>query len=194
MKREDELKINQEVNKPGATIQYCTGPDEGMMKSMVGRDKIKGETVIFLGIGLGIQKIYQIRNTIPSNTPDPKKRSSQTIIRDGFNDNFELYLCIPDPKGSSHPTMWNLTQEEFDLAREWELVDQGMQEDLKGLAITDDGKFKACIGHGLQKMPFDFDRIILRDTYKPFIEDPVKMLEEADKSRDIFAERTKSGK
>lgn len=186
METKTESKVNQDIELAGATFQYMTGPDQGMMKSMIGRDKIKGELAVLPGLELGIQKIYEIRNTVPINSPD--KRSSQAIIRDNFDDNFELYLVRPNPKGASHAMIWSITPDEFKLAREWELVDQGMQEDLKALAITEDGKFRSVTVHGLQRPPFRVDRIAMKEGYSPFIVDPAQMLKEADKSREKFAE------
>ena len=101
-----ETKINQDFDLPEATIQYMTGPAPEMMKSMVGRDRIKGEYAILPGIELAIQKLHQIRNTVPSHSPD--KRSAQQIIRDGFGDSFDLYLNIPNPRGSSRAMIWYL--------------------------------------------------------------------------------------
>jgi hypothetical protein len=179
-----ESKVNQDVDIPGATVQYMTGPAPEMMKSMVGRDRIKGEWGILPGIELAIQKLHQIRDTVPPHSPDG--RSSQQIIRDGFGDSFDLYLNVPNPRGSSRAMIWYLTQQEFDLAHKWELIEEGMQEDLKGLAITEDGEFRSVTVNGLQRPPFVVDHVVYRDAYVPYIAPVDQMHKIADESREKF--------
>lgn len=181
-----DTKVNQDVDIPGATIQYMTGPAPEMMKSMVGRDRIKGEWAILPGIELAIQKLHQIRNIVPAHSPD--KCSAQQIIRDGFGDSFDLYLNIPNPRGSSRAMIWHLTQTEFDLAHKWELIEEGMQEDLKGLAITESGDFKSVTVNGLQRPPFVVDHVVYRDVYVPYVASVDQMHKVADESREKFLE------
>lgn len=181
----EKIKINQDVNFPGATIQYMTGPAPEMMKSMVGRDRIKGEWAVLPGIELAIQKLHQIRNTVPKHSPD--KRSAQQIIRDGFGDAFDLYLNIPNPEGSSRAMIWYLTPKEFALAHKWELIEEGMQEDVKGLAVTEeDGEFKSVTVNGLQRPPFEVDHVVYRDVYVPYVAPVDQMHKVADESRKKF--------
>lgn len=183
-------KINTEVDHPGATIQYLTGPAEPMMESMVGRAKIKGEWAVLPGFEIGIQSLDLIRDHVPDHSPD--KRSAQEIIRSGFGDVFDLLLSIPNPNGSERAMVWYLTPEEFALAHEWELIEQGMQEDVKALAITEsDGQFRAITVNALQVPPFKTDRVEYKDTYVPYVAPPEQMHKVADKSRKDFTKSKK---
>lgn len=177
-------KINQDVEVPGATIQYMTGPAEGMMESMVGRKRIKDEYAVLPGIELAIQKLHQIRAIHPPHSPDP--RSAQQVIRDNFGDSFDLILNIPNPRGSSRAMIWYLTPEEFALAHKWELIEEGMQEDLKCLAVTEDGNFKSVIVNGLQRPPFVIDHAVYRDTFQAYVAPVDQMHKFADESRESF--------
>ncbi|MFA5987540.1 MAG: hypothetical protein WC797_02735 [Candidatus Paceibacterota bacterium] len=185
-----ELKINQDVDLPGATIQYMTGPAEKMMENMVGRNRIKGEYAILPGIELAIQKLDQIRDHTPEHSPD--KRSAQQIIRDGFGNSFDLILNIPNSKGSSRAMIWYLTKQEFDLAHKWELIEEGMQEDLKGLAVTEmDGEFRSVIVNGLQRPPFIVDHAVYRETFQAYVAPVDQMHKVAEESRENFLKQGK---
>ncbi len=181
---DSKTKINQDVNIKNATVQYLTGPAEPMMESMVGRAKIKGEWAILPGFEIAIQTLDQIRNDIPPNSPD--ELSAQAIIRRNFGDTFDLLLTIPNPRGAERAMIWYLTPDEFALAHEWELIEQGMQEDIKALAITEDGEFRAVTVNGLQQPPFIVDRVVYSDTYKPYVAPVDQMHKIADESRENF--------
>jgi hypothetical protein len=184
-----ETKINQDVKVEGATVQYITGPAEAMMESMVGRAKIKGEWAIFPGFEIGIQSLEIIRDHVPSYSPDKDKRSSQQILRDNFGDKFDLLISVPNPRGAERAMIWYLTPEEFELAHEWELIEQGMQEDVKGLAITEEGEFRAVTVNALQRPPFRVDKVVYSDEYVPYVAPVDQMHQIADESREQFLEK-----
>lgn len=192
-KMDEKVKRNWDLDHPGATFQYVTGQHSEMIGKMVGRDQIKSEIGILIpGTELCIQKIPNIRDDVPENSPDT--RSSRQILTDNFDENFELYLVRPNPHNQSAGAIWYITPEEFDLARDWELVDYGCQEDFKTIAITSDGIFKAVVVHGLQKQPFNVDEVVNPETYSDFIVSKEKMLETAEKERLEYLARQKGNK
>ncbi len=191
MKTTKNEYVNMDVNLEEAVVQYVTGPNPEMIGQMVGRDRIKGEPVIMAGLDLCIQKTEHMRDTVPENSPDDRvpPRSARAIMTEGFGETFELYLVCPNPKGQSPGTLWYLTAREFDLARDWELVDYGAQEDIKTVAITDKGVFRQVIVHGLQHPPFAIDRVVTNDSFVDFSGPEDKMLQRANETREEFLKR-----
>ena len=88
--------------------------------------------------------------------------------------------------------IWYLTPEEFDLAHKGELIEEGMQEDLKGLAVTEEGEFKSVIVNGLQRPPFEVDHVVYKDVYVPYVAPVDQMHKFADESRDKFLKSQQS--
>ena len=185
------IHINKDVERDDATVQYLTGPAEAMMEHMVGRKKIKGVWAILPGFELAIQPLDMIRDTVPEHSPD--HRSALEIIRDNFGNKFDLYLTVPNPDGAEEAVVWYLTESEFDLAHEWELIEQGMQEDIRVLTITRDGNFRAAIVNGLQTPVFMEREPVYMKHYSPYIAPVDKMHFTAKESRERFVRR-RSGK
>ena len=108
------------------------------------------------------------------------EKSPREIIKNGFGNSFKLYVIRPKDGKSVHGTIWNLTREEFERTRNWELVDFGMQEDAKGMAVDSKGKQVQVETQALLKEPREIESIIEGDNYDPYIAPREAMLKTAD--------------
>jgi hypothetical protein len=160
---------------------FGTNRDLEMMENMVGRKNIKGEHAKLLGYEITIQKANQFRTDVSPTSPVPNTSPKDLILK-VWGPDFEMFTSRPNPKGVAYGTIWYLSPSEFELVREWEIVDFGCQEDAYGEAITDDGKKVRVITQSLLK-PAEIDRVISGDDYEPYIWNKKTMLEQADRVR-----------
>ncbi len=166
------------------TIKYFgfgTNRDLEMMGHMIGRNEIKGEQGRLIGYELTIQRADQFRDEIPPTSPNPKM-SPRDIIIESWGSKFEMYTSRPNPTGIIYGTIWDITPEELELVREWEMVDLGCQEDARGIAVTDNGELVEVITQSFLK-PAEIDRVIKGNNYEPYIGDKKAMLRTADQVR-----------
>jgi len=168
---------------------FGSNKDLDMMTHMVGRLDLKGEPGILFGYELCIQKTKNIRDIIPSYSPI--SISPREIIRKGFGDSFELYIARPQPDSVIKGTIWDLTVEELNLVKEWELVNYGMQEEVKAIASDLKGDIINVETQALIRPPVDVDRVIKEPDYPAYIVDKSKMLDVADRVRAEFLTRKK---
>lgn len=160
-----------------------TNGDPEMMYHMVGRH-LHGEPGTLKGYDLCIQKIHQIRNIIPKTSP--LTRSPQEIIRAQFGDSFELYVLRPNPKGEVPGTIWDVTPQEMELIREWEMVDYGMQEQIKVTALDSQGNPVEVEIQVLLDEPHEIDRVVNAEIADLYIAPKEKMWAVADWCREEY--------
>ena len=91
---------------------------------------------------------------------------------------------MPNPDGVIYGTVWDITLEEFELVREWEMVDYGAQEDAKGMAINSKGEIIEVITQSFLNFPIpEIDEVIIGDDYESYIASKEAMLKKADEVR-----------
>lgn len=166
------------------TIKYFgfgTNRDLEMMEHIIGRKGIKSEHGRLIGYELTIQRTDQFRTEIPATSPNPKI-SARDLIIESWGPKFEMFTSRPNPTGIIYGTIWDITPEELELVREWEMVDFGCQEDAYGTAITDDGRPVKVITQSFLK-PAEIDRVITGDDYEPYLWDKEAMFKKADQVR-----------
>lgn len=167
------------------TIKYFgfgTNRDLDMMVHMVGRENIFGEPGKLMGYELCIQRGKQFRDEILKTSP--LEISPRTLIVKSWGPEFEMYVSRPNPDGVIYGTIWDITPEEFELVREWEMVDYGAQEDVKGLAINSKGEIVEVITQSFLNPPIpEIDKVITGDNYEPYIASKEAMLKKADEVR-----------
>lgn len=169
---------------------FGTNRDMEMMAHMIDRENLVGEPGRLFGYELCIQKAKQFRDIIPENSP--LDISPRTIIMNTWGPDFEMYVSRPNPDGVIYGTIWDITSEEFELVREWELVDYGAQEDVKGLAINYKGETIEVITQSFLKPPIpEIDRVVTGDDYEPYIAPKEAMLKRADEVRLVYLELKK---
>lgn len=160
---------------------YGSNSDKDMMAHMVGRKDIKGEPGKLIGYQLCVQSLDQIRGIILPNSP--LKVSPQQLIRQNYGDTFDLFIAVPKPDAVAYGTIWDLTPEEIDLVKEWELVEYGMQEEVQAMAMNSDGQLIQVEAQAVVDPPAKFYVVIEGNDYPRYIVDKEKMLSEADKCR-----------
>lgn len=160
---------------------FGTNCDKDMMAHMVGNNNLKGEKGKLLGFELCIQKLKHIRNIVPKSSPIDK--SPRELIGKNFDNEFELYIARPKQNGEIFGTIWELSEEELSLVKEWELVDIGMQEEVQAIAINSKGKLLNVETQALMKPPAEIDRVVKDKDYPAYIVSKQKMLKVADDSR-----------
>jgi len=167
------------------TIKYFgfgTNRDLDMMTHMIGRANISGEPAKLMGYELCIQRGKQFRNEIPKTSP--LDISPRTLIVSAWGPEFEMYVSRPNPDGVIYGTIWDITPEEFELTREWEMVDYGAQEDAKGIAINSKGEIIEVITQSFLNPPIpEIDRVVTEENYEPYIASKEAMLKRAGEVR-----------
>ena len=168
---------------------YGSNADKDMMVHMVGREDLKGEPGKLIGYQLCIQSLDQIRDVVPPTSTI--KESPQQIIRGTFGDKFDLYIAVAKPDAVAHGTIWDLTPEEIDLVKEWEMVDYGMQEEVQAMAMDSSGELIQVETQAVVDPPAAYYAIIEDNDYPRFIADREKMLKTADENRQNYLKRLK---
>ncbi len=157
---------------------YGSNKDFEMMAHMVGNQNLKGEPGILQNYELCIQKLNQIRDKSPVS---PRK-----IIRDGFGDNFELFVARVKPGAEIYGTIWDLTPLEIELVKYWEMVELGMQEEVNAMAVDSEGNNISVETQAVIDPPPLIDRVVTDHDYEPYIVLKEKMLSVADHVREVY--------
>lgn len=181
------------INDENRTVLYFgfgTNKDLAMMQHMIGRDEIVGRPGRLIGYEVCIQRGDQFRTDIPPTSPYPV--SPRDLIVKSWGPDFEMYVSRPNPVGIAYGTIWELTPEDLELVREWEIVDYGAQEDAWGIAIDDDGNLHIVVTQSFMRPPIDIDRVVTGPDYEPYIWSRDAMLKRADELREGYLARKNS--
>jgi len=160
---------------------YGSNKDLDMMTHMVGRDDLKGEPGKLLGYELCVQRLDQIR--------DKKPVSPREIVRSGFGDTFYLFVAREKPGSEINGTIWDLTPEELELVKNWEMTDLGMQEEVNAKATDLQGNIIDVETQAVINPPPEIDRVVTDPKYDPYIVAKERMLSVADNVREDFLKR-----
>ena len=171
---------------------YGSNRDLAMMAAMVGRKKISGVPAKMLGHILCIQSSKDISGKVLKTAPFPS--SPRAIVTKCFDKNFELYITKPKAHAVTYGTLWKLTPQEVELVRDWELLDFGMQEDMKVMVVDNKGKMMHAYTHGSLSSRLPINRIVEGDDYEDYLVPKKKILNVAVKSRQEYFDRLKKDK
>lgn len=167
---------------------YGSNRNEEMMAAIVGNKNLKGVPGRLIGFELCIQRLEDIPDNIGEKSP--VKISPRQVIKNNFGDFFELYICRINPEAEVFGTIWDLTEEERNLVKDWEMLDFGMQEEIKGVAIENEtGKIFSVSTEGLLDPAIHVNKVIAGGEYDDFIVSKEKIIEVANKSRQEYFER-----
>lgn len=158
----------KKLNKPNINFfSYVKGDDEEIMAAIFGRNKIRHENAILQGYELCIQTAKDITDKIlPSCT---LSQSPREILIEKRGPEFELYTIRPNPKKSTRGVIWYVSNREYELLREYELIDCGMSEDIIAKAITDKGDILTVSTYGLDKNVNNITKVVDEDYRRPEI-------------------------
>lgn len=171
-------------------FSYGTNRDLDMMAAIIGRKNIVGEPGKLIGYELCIQKVEHIPGV--SLATAPTELSPREIVTKVFDENFELYIIKPNANAETYGTIWQLNPEEYELVREWELLEFGMQEDIRAMALDSKGSVVNIVTHGSLSTSTPIDRCVAGDTYEDYIVPKKDILQVAERVRSEYIERTKN--
>src|SRR4030042_6376236 len=117
---------------------YGANRDLKMMEWITGNSNLKGKSAVLKGYALCVQRLDQIPNTIASTAPAPY--SAREIVAANWQSTFSSYTIKEDPESEVHGTVWELSPQDRELVRDWELVDFGWYIDLTVKVITEAGQ------------------------------------------------------
>lgn len=167
------------------TIKYFgfgTNRDLEMMEHMIGRSNIVGEPGKLIGYELCTQRGKQFRDEIPKNSV--LDISPRTLIVNSWGPEFEMYVSRPNSNGVIFGTIWDITPEEFQLVREWEMVDYGAQEDTNAMALNSKGEIVQVVTQSFINPPIpEIENVVTSENYNPYIASKEAMLKKADEVR-----------
>ena len=137
---------------------YGTNRDHDMMAAMIGRNNLSGVEGIVFDYELGVQNLEHIPNKILPTAP--ASRSPREIMKTALGDDAKLYIIRPKTGATTYGTIWQITPEEYEMVRDWELLDFGMQEDIKVMAQTKTGKKITAQTHGSNNSKLPMSMVI----------------------------------
>ncbi len=152
---------------------YGANRDARMIAAILGKpaEQLVGRPAVLQDYQLGVQTLEQIPDTVMPNAPEPK--SPRQILRNVWGEGFESYVIEYHPGCKVSGTVWELTPEERERVRDWELFDYGWYEDCEGKAISEDGSEIDVITEKTRN-----DQVLDREVdgmdYETWLADPVK--------------------
>ena len=166
---------------------YGTNRDHDMMAAMIGRNNLSGVKGIIFDYELVIQNLEHISDTVLPTAP--VARSSREIMKTALGNSAKLYIIRPKAGAVTRGTIWQITPEEYEMVRDWELLDFGMQEDMKVLAQTETGEKITAQTHGSNNPNLPMAITIEGDDYEDYIVPKEDILETARRVNKEFRER-----
>ncbi|MFZ1549511.1 MAG: hypothetical protein WBO56_03665 [Microgenomates group bacterium] len=167
---------------------YGANKTAEMMSAITGKpiEQLKGVPVVLKGYELGVQRFDQIPDTmmVGSMLPVPVKE----IIGGAWSDpeSFETYVIRPG-EGEVLGTMWDLTERDRALVRDWELVGDWYKEQM--VTVTDEEGQEVEIQTEILGYGQDLDRIVDGMDYPPFLRELSEFQRVAEGARMQFLER-----
>ena len=146
---------------------YGTNRDHDMMAAMIGRNNLLGVPGKLPGYELCIQALSDIPDVVAERAP--VSLSPREIVGRAFGSSFEVYVTRPNPGSVAYGTIWDITSEELKLVHEWELLDFGMQNEMKATAVGSDGEAVDVDTHGLQNPDTPVNRVVSGDDYVDYL-------------------------
>ncbi|MBI2021837.1 gamma-glutamylcyclotransferase [Candidatus Daviesbacteria bacterium] len=165
---------------------YGANRDRRMMEWITGDTSLVGQSAVLKGFKLVVQGLDQVPDSIFPTAPAPF--SPRQLLQESWTTDFESYTISPDPEGEVVGTLWRLSRLNRDLVREWELVDFGWYQDLRGVVITEDGKEAEIETEGLRANQ-EYDRQVDGHHYETWLNSPEEFARVAEKSRKEFFDR-----
>lgn len=165
---------------------YGNNREPEIMQALTGNKNLVGHEATLKGYVLGIQRLDQIPKTRLLGLPV----SPYEAIKRNWDDSFESYVIKPG-EGEVKGMVWELTPEERELIRDWELIDLGWYKDAKGEADLKDGRKIEIETYALGDNQ-EIDRIVDGREYNSFLSKPEDFLRVIDVARREYFERQKT--
>jgi len=161
-----------------------------MMAAITGvhKDRLKGTPATLEGYKLAVQRLDQVPNTISQEAPAPV--SPRDLLKESWDDDFTSYVIEPDPEGRVSGVIWELTLDERERVRDWELIDFGWYKDCEGQATDAEGRSISVITERLGDHQM-VDREVDGMHYETWLNAPERFEIVAEKARQEYDERLK---
>ncbi|EKD86923.1 MAG: hypothetical protein ACD_37C00100G0003 [uncultured bacterium] len=164
---------------------YGANSDSRMMEAITGSQNLVGKPAVLKDWELCLQRLDQIPDRVVSSAPVPL--SPQKEIRRNWDENFLTYVIRPANGKEVHGTMWELTPQERELVRDWEMVDFGWYEDEDVEIVTPEGAIQ--VQTEVLGDEQEIDRVVDEAGYPPFPNDLSDFLRIAEQSRREYFQR-----
>ncbi len=117
---------------------YGTNSEAHAVATITKRDPadLRGTPAFLSNYGLAIQRLSDVPDTLNEGSFLPA--SPRALLRNNWGENFSSYVIYPRIGSSVFGRIWELTRDEHERMREWELVGDWYR-DAVGKALTVDG-------------------------------------------------------
>lgn len=161
-----------------------------MMVEITGNQHLIGVPATLLGYQLCVQKLSQVPNTQIERPGMMPLVSPRQVLIPIWPEGFESYTIIRT--NTWHVTVagmvWWLTPFERELVREWEMIDYGWYEEMRGYAIVEgQSNFQQVVTEGLRGRRYD--RIVNGTCYPPLLNRWRDFKRNAKQTREEFLDR-----
>lgn len=162
--------------------------EKKMMEWITGNPNLKGTPAVLEGYGLYVQRLEQVPDTVSPGSPinlSPR----EILKRAGWNEGFTTYMIKPRVGGRVTGTLWELSREERELVRDWEMVELGWYKDLRVKVKTLDGREVEVETEGWREGQ-EVDHEVNDENHPSYLNNPEDFRRIAKKSRKEYLERT----
>lgn len=169
---------------------YGANRDQKMMEWITGTKELKGTPAVLKGYKLVVQRLDQIPDEVLPTAPAPY--SARHNVAANWAESFTSYTIKEDSESEVHGTLWELSQQDRDLVRDWELIDFGWYKDLNVKVKTEDGKELEVQTEGIGDGQ-EYGREVDGTDYETWLNPPAEFERIATKSRQEYFERFGEG-
>jgi hypothetical protein len=168
-------------------FSYVVKENIQMLQALFGRKKLLFEDAELPGYELCIQTVNEVSDEIVPGSP--LELSPRGIIDKYFGPDYELYAIRPNPNKKVSGKIWYVSTEEYEYLREWEMIEDGMSEDITAKAVTANGDSVSIRTYGLVKNANRISKVIEGD-YRRKEAPSKKKLDHIRRVRKEYIERT----
>lgn len=171
---------------------YGANRDPKMIAAILGMAEadVKGTPAFLEGYDMAVQRLDQVPDSVSPTAP--ANISPRDLLMESWGEDFLSYVIMPNPEGRVSGVIWELTSDERERMRDWELVDFGWYEDCEGTARTANGQVILVMSQrlGIQQ---SVDHIVDGLNYETWLDSPAKFIEVAEKARREYDSRNMIG-
>ena len=169
---------------------YGANRDPKMLAVLFGRPEAEliGQPAFLDDYGLAVQRLDQVPDIVVPTAPAPV--SARDLLKEHWDDSFKSYVIMPSPGDRVFGTVWELTPDERERVRDWELIDFGWYEDCEGVARTPDGLMLPVVTEALGPGQ-EIEKQVSGMWFPTWLNDPGRFREVAEITRREYDERIK---
>jgi hypothetical protein len=171
-----------------AYFGYGANRDPRMMGWILGQDPdtLTGYLASLDGYGLAIQRLDQVPDKVVQSAPIP--RSARDLLKENWDEDFMSYVIFPSPGDKVSGVMWELTPEDRERVRDWELIDFGWYEDVE-VSVRDSAGDEHTVVTERLGSGQEFAHEVYGTRYVTWLNDPEKFRVVAEKAAREYDER-----